>query len=292
MKILVVSNCATLAYVNNLKLVFPDADIRGARLDVAEKWLTTERKEAFADFMKEADFLVGATPTEHTFLEVGPHTQVLSIPPFLFRGLQPDVIQLFGGPPSVLGKEGVIYSRIIATAFIEGLDEQQAEACFHEDVYAATGYFNAYDQELKTVAADFDGTGINISDMIEEWKQEGPFLFLPNHGMKHVYFDIVWALLSSHGLLPAGTPEKQELASRAECIFPKPASWPVYPEIAAQLGVEGSMHWTTAITAGHETLDLHDFVSRSYENLRAFGAIKPEQVPGFDHCSAAVHAQM
>ncbi|HTV33349.1 MAG TPA: hypothetical protein VME69_09670 [Methylocella sp.] len=46
MKVLVVSNCATIAYASGLRALFPDWDVKGADLVAATKFVE-ERNPAF-----------------------------------------------------------------------------------------------------------------------------------------------------------------------------------------------------------------------------------------------------
>ena len=64
MKALVVTNCATAAYASGLQALFPGWEVKGANLDVAQKWLGQEPNESFRSFLSDANLLVVGSENE------------------------------------------------------------------------------------------------------------------------------------------------------------------------------------------------------------------------------------
>lgn len=285
MKCLVIYNCATRALVQNLQLLYPNWDVRGVSRDIAIDWIRSGEKEAFTHFAETCDYMIGFAPETVTGLSLKTDTHICTIPTFLFRGFHPDVIQLFGGPPSPLGKEGVIYSRLLAVAFLRGLNEKQAAALFTENIFKEIGYLDAFQLEKSRLLQAFKAENLDMSDDFNRWTQnvDDAFVFVPNHGRKHIYADIIWKLTQTfNDRFPSPDINHQDLLEKCTCIFPKPVTWPIYPALANALNLQGSLIWKTSLTDGHQHLSLEDFIKRSYTHMAQFEKLTTKQIPGFE----------
>src|ERR1700731_3947258 len=127
MKALVVTNCATAAYTSGLRALFPDWEVKGANLEVAQKWLGEEPNAAFRAFLAASNLLLLGTENESAFVEFVSGKDVLSVPYFYFRGYHPDSFHLGiadKAVPSVL-QTGNLHSRLAVASFVLGLSRDQ-----------------------------------------------------------------------------------------------------------------------------------------------------------------------
>ena|SRR5438105_1386208 len=290
MKALVVTNCATAAYTSGLRALFPEWDVRGTALDVAQKWLAEEPNPAFRAFLSDADLLVLGSENESVFAEFAAVKDVISIPYFYFRGLQPDSFHLGVGEepvPSVL-QTGNLHSRIAAAAFVLGLTQKQAVAAFNARTYDRIGYFSLFEPEWQNLLERFAAKRIDLARVFETWRASGNFLYTYNHAKAFVFNDILLEALSGQLLDPA----RRRAAQAALAIVPdylEPSiRWPVYPDIAARYGINNDFLWRTGVNAGPVSMTLDDFVAQSFETLARFPELTFDCIPGFDSCRAAL----
>ncbi|HKN28864.1 MAG TPA: hypothetical protein VJY34_13660 [Roseiarcus sp.] len=111
MKALIVTNCATSAYTETLKIIRPSWDVRGVNIITATKWLTTDINSNFIEFFDSADFLVTGFPD---LRQPSKKTHVINIPGFSFRGLHPDVLLLPDAPhQSSMAEVGIILGSLL-----------------------------------------------------------------------------------------------------------------------------------------------------------------------------------
>ena len=290
MKALVITNCATPAYTTGLRVLFPHWQVKGANLDVAQRWLGAEPNEAFRTFLHEADALLLGTENESEFAEFVSGKDVLSIPYFYFRGLHPDSFHLGAGKkpvPSVLGT-GNLHSRMAVAAFVLGLTQKQAVSAFNAATYDNIGYFSLFESERQNLLERFAAKGIDLARAFENWRASGNFLYTYNHGRALVFNDILLEALSGRLLDPA----QREIARAALAAVPdylEPSiRWPIFPEVAARHGIETDFLWRTGVNAGPVAMTLDDFVTRTFETLTRYPELNGDCIPGFDLCRAAL----
>jgi|SRR5579871_347797 len=290
MKALVVSNCATAAYASGLQAVFPQWEVKGANLDVAEKWLSKEPNEAFRTFLRECDLLLLGSENEATFAEHMRGKEVLLVPYFYFRGLHPDSFHLGIGEravPSVL-KTGNLHSRLVAAAFLLGLTHEKTAAAFNGSTYERIGYFPVFEEEKSDLLKRFGRFGIDLAPAFERWCASRDFLYTYNHPKAFVFNDI---LIEALGGRFVGQSEREEaraaLAGVPDYLEPS-IRWPIYPEIAARHAMETDFLWRTGVAAGPVSLSPGEFVARSFEALAQFPDLNGDCIPGFDLCRSAL----
>lgn len=290
MKALVVTNCATPAYTSGLRALFPKWEVKGANLDVAQKWLGTERNDAFCTFLRDSDMLLLGSENEAEFAEYASGKDVISIPYFYFRGFHPDSFHLGVGNrplPSVLGT-GNLHSRIVAAAFLLGLPQKSAVEGFHTATYDRIGYFSLFPSERQNLLERFGAKHIDLKQSFESWHASGNFLYTYNHAKAFVFNDILLEALSDRYL----DVSQRQAAQRALAAVPdylEPSiRWPVYPDIAARYGIESDFLWRTGVTAGPVSMTLEDFVARTFETLSTVPDLSAGCVPGFESCRDAL----
>lgn len=269
MRALVVSNCATATYAEGLKVLFPDWEVRGAMIDLAEKWLTADPPhQAFAGYLKVCDLYVGLPlgPAWHIGQLLPEETRRVIIPGFAFLGLQPDCLHL-NGFESVLGG-GNLYSRIVVASYVAGLTPERTAGLFNPETYEAFDFFSYYEQEESKLVDNFRSFGIDLSGCIGRWISRGNFLFSYNHPRVDVLTGILRRALVAARLLPESEWDRDDDMGVADHLLHS-IWWPVYPEIAARHGLDGSLIWRKGRAAGYERLHLDQFITASFSALAA-----------------------
>jgi hypothetical protein len=268
MKALVVSNCATSAYVGGLKNLFPDWEVRGVLQSLAEEWATpTCPNLSFVEYARNCDLHIGLPSAGTRYSQLLPErAQFVAIPHFSFRGLQPDCFHLTGFS-SVL-RAGNLYSRIVVASFKAGLTPALTCRLFNAKTYETFDLINCYEVEKQNLIAHFGQYRIDLSDSLERWIARGNFLYSYNHPRVDVLIEILRRALVASGFIPIS-----ELECNADMGIADELSesivWPIYPEIAKLHGLDGSLTWRLGRSGGYQTLSLDQFVEASFDALAA-----------------------
>ena len=290
MKALVITNCATAAYTSGLRALFPAWEVKGANLEVAQRWLDAEPNEAFRTFLNESNLLLLGSENEAEFAAFAQGKDVLSIPYFYFRAFHPDAFHLGignGTVPSVL-QTGNLHSRIAVAGFVLGLSQEQTRAAFNGEIYTRLGYLSLLEPERENLFERFAAKHIDLAQPFARWYESGNFLYTHNHARAFVFNDI---LLDA--LCPLFIAESQRENARATLAavpdYLEPSiRWPVYPEIARLHSIETDFLWRTGVNAGPVSMTCAEFVARTFDALRGFPELKGDCIPGFDLCRAAL----
>jgi hypothetical protein len=288
MKILVVTNCVTGAFVDALRALFPTADARGAMTPTARTWMTSEPNDLFKRFLASTNLLVTSAPDDPIFETLPESAIKVFVPHFSFWGLHPDSFDPYGPqPPSVL-KGASLQSRIAMTAFLMGKPWQEAKAAFNSDVYERLGYFAIYDLGRRTVIEHFASVGIDLAGSFQRWEEAGDYLYTHNHPKMFVLHDLLRKALVGRVM----SEDEAELARPRLLGLTDPlevfAWWPVYPEIAARRNFATPFLWRTSRADGSEAIDLDEFLQRTYHHLESFDQLTQASIPGFELCAAAL----
>lgn len=267
MKALVIHNCATSAYTKGLKAIFSDWDVRGVFEFLALQWLEERgHNSPFFEFLTNCDMYIGPPVANRRYEEFLPReVRHVEIPSFQFLGLQPDSFHL-PGFVSVFGPGGNLYSKILVAAFSAGVPRSKAEAFFCERVYDFLDYFGEFDRATNALVQRFKSVGIDLSNAVERWLSRGIFLYSYNHPRVDVLIEILRRALVANGFLPISERDRDEDLGVSDDLA-ESNIWPIYPEIAARHGVNGSLQWRKGRSDGYRTLSLSDFVTATFEAL-------------------------
>ncbi len=294
MKVLVISNCATKAYIQGMQLLFPDWNVKGVRDVGAAEWVDAGRED-FLNFVSHADIYVGTPPRSlerqyPTLAQLPLKKRIIEIliPKFLFRGLHPDIFFLRTKIDPILPPD-TIYSRIVVTSYLLNRPPGEAVRAFNESVYRRLGYFDAFDEEITRIRGAFQHYGIDLEQEIRTWLNSGsPFVFTLNHASAAVYYDVLLAAVAGR-LIPAHDRDaKREFRNQVDDYMARGPIWPVYPELGAARGIADRLVWRTKQNASYEEFGLEAFVERSYGHLSRTSDLSPAMVPGFEAAIAAL----
>lgn len=197
--------------------------------------------------------------------------RVLRAPWIMFRGLHPDCAFLFDKGAIVNGAAGAHHSGIAVAACLEGLSQDGALQLFNGLTYSALGYFDAFATAAEVMTDHWRAAGLDASAWLT--RPLTPFMNTINHPVVAVLGDVMRQVLARAGIeiVEPGTAPDDRLAGSG--------AWPVYPEIAARLGLSGS----TAFAWPDRVVEREALVAGTYAVLSALAERGPASESVADH---------
>ena len=254
-----IARCAALALGMEVEYLHPSkaADDRDLfRHKVQTDSVVFATRGSIHNWVKEAASSAGRTAVP-----------VIAAPRFHFAGFHPDAIR----PKSSGSRPGLplgdTNSAILLAAWREGLSEAEAISLFREEVYDALGYFDMFALSEQAIIEECASVGFDAAPLLKNWRERGPFAYMPLHPKIHVLADLSAALLRGAGLYEGPAP------SGAEDQLARSGAWPIYPEIAERLGFLGDYIFWPRNSAGTvrpdlAPMNLETFVERTYSCWR------------------------
>jgi hypothetical protein len=188
-------------------------------------------------------------------------------PVISFNAFHPDMVLVRSARTGAYldGPMGQYHSSLALLAWRSGLDVDAAVRLFNADTYRCLGFFEYWPVAARALLAEGDAAGLALGPVLEKWRRGGCFMHSLLHPRLGAIADLARVLLHRQGLatLPLNVPDYvyDDLAEGP--------TWPVYPEIAEALGVEGShLFWPgTSKAPGSRlvrVLQLPEFLERSF----------------------------
>lgn len=255
----IVGNCQITGLAQCLRLRLPDAQVE--TLSLKSRMTEAEVRQG-KEMLADCEHVVAQAKVMRNFphITAGLNRPLTLIPSVIFTAFHPDVVW----PASVKGKirspMGAMNSRIVMAAFLLGLNETRAAKLFNAFVYRRLGYFEEFARAVAHQESLHAEAGWEFGDTMERWGRRGVmFMHQPLHPKIAVLDDIVVTLLGKLGE-PVGN-----MAALPTDSLSAEAVWPVYPELARMLGVEGSMRF---LPAKEPALDMDAFIAGSFAFYR------------------------
>lgn len=208
------------------------------------------------------------------FPELLSHEKIVLFPAISFAAYQPDLCYVFrkGSFDEIPAPLGPYHSSIAYHAWRNGRSSGQALALYREDVYQQLRFFDYWDSARLALVEEGQRAGIPLEGLLEKWRAQGCFMHTPNHPKLSVSIDIARRVLQKLDI-PTFSVDPQQMVwdNLADCPI-----WPVYPEIAARYGCEGS----TVFKGNNLGLPgktpvalypLEEFVERSFAAFEQYG---------------------
>ena len=277
---LLLYNCQVMGLGNSLNLLSDDIDVEYYDPNGFRK-----QAKSILNRLQHYDRILVAPQLERELGEewMG-NAKVWRIPTISFNAYHPDICYLLESGSSLKGPLGDYHSLIAYAAFACGLSEARALALYRESVYADLGYFERWDQARTALLGNFTSHGFDIATHFVDWSRNGPFMYSFNHPRVHCVRDIAKAILARAGLDPVYRDALPHDNLANGPVFP------VYPEIAARLGVDGS--YLFKLGGKYRFIRLDEFVSESFRIYRDTPriGIRPEFARMLDKAMDAIKA--
>ena len=136
------------------------------------------------------------------------------------------------------------HSSLVFHAWQRGLSAAETAALFNDEVFGHLGYFDYWPVAAAYLGEEGRAADLPLDGLIARWTTRGLWMYSFNHPHLHVLADVARALLVREGLaFSDGSDQPCDDALARQTVFP------VYPAIAARLGVEGGYHFQLARAA-------------------------------------------
>jgi hypothetical protein len=189
----------------------------------------------------------------------------VGLPVITFKGFQPDCTYIFTGGQAIAGAMGPYHSAIAAAAFLEGLDVERSLGLFNTFSYSALGYFAEFEAASIVLREKGAEMGLDLSASLQ---RGGPvFMHTINHPAISILGEVAVQGLARAGarFAKAVQPARDQLGTSFR--------WPVYPEIAARIGISGDLSFQRSGLTGEDIVDLRTVVEATHESLKVILAM-------------------
>ncbi|MFW2545259.1 WcbI family polysaccharide biosynthesis putative acetyltransferase [Primorskyibacter sp. 2E107] len=238
-KIFVLFNCQNQTLIQALDRLLPDTVVEGMSTSVFCREVDRKRigEAVEADsfiFLTNGLDIIGDHPAKALLPDVRP----VNIDPIVFRGFHPDAVPIRKDESGTRVLEGM-HSRIAHRGFKQGRSAEDIIGDFSEITYRELGYYDFFHTEQTRFLERFKANGLDLTPAFRDWMLRGPFMHTTNHPKSYVIFDLAVALCRREGwkvdedLIRFWRP-------LAEDFLINDMVWPVYPELAEEVGFEGS----------------------------------------------------
>lgn len=280
MKISVLFSCQHAMLAHALRALLPGTEV--PHFDLSE-CRSPEAQAAVMPWLLDSDLVVTAgVPPEfgplHDAALAAQVRALRALPSLSFGGFHPDTIHIHTpGGGTLHGPTGQYHSRLVLGAYLAGMMEGEAELLFNRRVFSRLGYLGAFALESELMTRLYASYGIDLSAALPRWRARGVFMHSVNHPKSHVILDLATLFCRHAGLLPdGGWPE----GIVVEDNLVNQPDHPVFPPLARELGVEGSVEFHRGgERCAANTLDLRGFIAEEYALFRAQ---PPEWLRGAD----------
>ena len=175
----------------------------------------------------------------------------------------------------VSGPLGTYQSAIAFFGWKNALSVSETMALFREDVYETLGYFSYGHASRDLLLEEGERTGFPMGGLINSWSARGCWMHSMNHPKLFPLADIARALLERENIdtLP-GVEAFVEDEMNFEVV------WPIYPEIAARLGLVGHYAFKRPTDSSLRGMPVHMFTLQQFieESFEAYSKYPREEL--------------
>lgn len=199
--------------------------------------------------------------------------KLVVFPSVSFPAFQPDqcYVRIKGTLNEVSGPLGPYHSSIAYYAWRAGMSAAKTADLFCDAVYEELRFYDYWDSATQALYDEGERCGMPLQGLLKQWRARGCFMHSPNHPKLFVVADIARALMQKLDIEPLPI-------DPLEVVWDNLADtsiWPVYPEIARRIGIEGN-----TIFKGNNpglpskspivSYDLDAFIARSFESFEQY----------------------
>src|SRR3954452_2250705 len=229
MKISVVGHCQISSLAWCMQAMLPDADV----VSVSHREPSPHLDES--DFVFVLSDVVNLMDDAIHWAGVD-RSRIKWIPAFAYYGFHPDLVYAANGDGWLKSPLDDYNSVLVIYGWLNGLSVRETVRLFCDAVYERLGYYSYIEPSDRHLIETGERCRIDMAPLLQEWRKRGCFAHSINHPKLFAASGIARAALARHGFDIA--------VDRPEDYLQDPLTywgiWPVYPEIAARLGVEGS----------------------------------------------------
>lgn len=270
--ILALGNCQTRPIATCLQAMCPDVTFTGLELPSLLVQGFIRRDRHLHARLQQYDRILAHPEAARMISDTFPDLseRLVRFPMVTFPAYHPDLVYIRttqdGHNQHLLGPLGHYNSALALWGYQQRLSVDETVALFNEDTYNTLGYFHFWQSSRQSLIDDGAAGSVPLGELLDRWSRRGVFMHSINHPKPWVMADLAQILLQRLDLTctrAAGEYISDEFATGPV--------WPVYPEVAARLGVEGGNYLFKVEEGRHAPekpvvmLDLRQFVSQSFD---------------------------
>lgn len=256
-KIFVLFNCQNRMLIQALQRLLPESEVTGMSTHLFS--LRQERGEIDGKVETDAFVTLAKGPellSHHPCSVFLPDVAPTVVNPIIFHGFHPDAMPVRKDRNGTALLAG-LHSKIVHRGYEHGLSEAEIAADFNEATYRELGYFEMFHAEQKRFLEGFAAQGLDMTPAYVDWMRSSIFMRTTNHPKPYVVFDLAVALCKREGWAFDAS-RARYWRPMAEDFLLNDTNWPVYPELAEELGFEGSLFFR--ISGQPDVLTLNEFI--------------------------------
>ena len=262
MKLMMLGNCQAGSLADSLELLIPGSEIGHELLSNDVATLGAELQK-YAKSRKTGLILHDSV---QNIIDFHPQLQgilpeeTIVVPTITFAAFHPDIQYGFiDGSVVKNGLDSDWNSRILLWAYMNKLKEREARELFCEEVYRELGYLDEWSSSSALLKLGFEKCGFDFGRWMRSVQRDGVFMYGINHPLPIALSNLAIQIV------------EREFAEKHQHVddvhkyvtdYLAHIVWPVYPEIADELGVEGTYRWRV----GRKYAQLDEFISLCYES--------------------------
>jgi Polysaccharide biosynthesis enzyme WcbI len=261
MKFIVFGNCQTGGVAASLSLLMPEAEIKSelASTNVAALEVALREHTKVNDARLIMHDSVHRIIDSHAHLQTILPEETIVIPTITFAAFHPDIQYGFHAGNTVKSGLGSDWnSQILLWAYMNKLGEQEARELFCEKVYQSVGYFDHWTLSASLLKLAFETCAFDFGRWMRSVQRCGVFMHGINHPLPIALSNLAIQIVER---VYAGKHSRIEDVHQYVTDYLADSVWPIYPEIADELGVAGGYRWRV----GRRCVQLDEFISLCYE---------------------------
>ncbi len=186
--------------------------------------------------------------------------KLLTVPALMFNAFHPDVCYAQHRGSQQLTQQHY-NSAIAAWAYSQGLSVQQTTALFNASAYQGLGYFDAWPRALEHLRRSFDASDLkpHYGSFVLRVQRLGCFMHTPNHPGLAAQVLLARLAAQQAGVEVLDEPVPGELHDGLATTL-----WPVYPEIAQALALDGGSYTWKFVGRNTYVQGVHAYVQQAF----------------------------
>ena len=260
MQFKLLGNCQVGGIADSLELLSNGSFIEGALVSNDPTILFGELSEQFKN--QENIILMHESVREiiavNDSLAEFARPENIYIPTISFAAFHPDIQYGFiDGAVVKSGLDSDWNSRILLWAYMNKLKEREARELFREEVYRELGYLDEWTSSAALLKLGFEKSGFDFGRWMRSVQRDGVFMYGINHPLPIALSNLAIQIVEREF---AAKHQHVDDVHKYVTDYLAHIVWPVYPEIADELGVEGAYRWRV----GRKYAQLDEFITLCY----------------------------
>jgi ABC-type polysaccharide/polyol phosphate transport system ATPase subunit len=275
--ILVLGNCQARPFASCLQALCPEITFMGVELSSLLVQGCMRRDRNLRARLDQYEWLVAHPEAARLIVDNFPDLgeRVTRFPNVTFSAYHPDLVYVHATSDSIskhlYGPLGHYNSAIALWGYQNRLSIDETVGLFNERTYETLGYFQFWQSSRQSLVNDGTDADMPLQDSVDRWSHRGVFMYSINHPKMSVFADIGEVVLRRLQL-----PRVRQAGDYADNEFVRAPIWPVYPEVATRLGLEGGDYLFKVPEDAYAPdkpvvmLDLREFVGQSFNTFSQY----------------------